>query len=386
MSGKIRFSLSEFDEYYKKHFQREFLVLDPIRKKYLFKFYCYLFGFVLFWGVLSFIFISFSEGHFQDVLAKLGVYILILLGLSVNLLALPFKQYKKNAKRHIIPEIMAFFKNISYVPDKDIIELDVLKNSNLFMGVDYSECDDAFIADCQGVKVKIAEMRLAREKQTIEQKQKVSLFDGVIVLLDCGKKFNERILCESKKNYEIYKTLLAIFFMTAFCLGLPVLIHKEQLPWIAILFYNFPLLSLLIIQIFKRYRRVFLEDVEFNKYWNVIASDQVETRYVLTPALMERMLKIEKIFHGNGISFAFFDDKVLIAINTQKDMFEASSLFSPYLSYDKVKEVILQFYDIFAVVDLIRLQNYGVYKYLKKGNIDDFQTEQNEEKFFSYRK
>ena len=85
----------------------------------------------------------------------------------------------------------------------------------------------------------------------------------------------------------------------------------------------------------KNRQEVRLEDVVFSRKWNVYADDQVEARYVLTPVMMERMVRVKKMFHGNRLDFGFWDKEMLIAIHTGKDMFETTSLFTPALDYKK---------------------------------------------------
>ena len=52
------------------------------------------------------------------------------------------------------------------------------------------------------------------------------------------------------------------------------------------------------------------------------------------------MLNIKKMFHGKHIDFSFFDDKLLIAVHTQKYLFETTSLLTSTLRYTKVREVV----------------------------------------------
>ena len=68
---------------------------------------------------------------------------------------------------------------------------------------------------------------------------------------------------------------------------------------------------------------------------------------------MEKMLAIKRLFHGKSIDFSFFDNKLLIAVHTRKNLFETTSLFVPALSYHKVREVISQLNSIFSVIDVI---------------------------------
>lgn len=57
-----------------------------------------------------------------------------------------------------------------------------------------------------------------------------------------------------------------------------------------------------------------LEDVNFNKIFKVYSSDQVEARYLFTPAFMERLLKLSDLFNTTGLSCAFDAGQFLLAL------------------------------------------------------------------------
>jgi hypothetical protein len=66
-----------------------------------------------------------------------------------------------------------------------------------------------------------------------------------------------------------------------------------------------------------------LENQEFEKEFKVYSTDQVEARYILTPTVMEGLVKIGKIF-PNRLSFSFSGTKVYCAIFSKKPLFEAN--------------------------------------------------------------
>ena len=101
-------------------------------------------------------------------------------------------------------------------------------------------------------------------------------------------------------------------------------------------------------------QKVNLEEITFNKYWNILSDDQIEARYILTPVLMEKINEIKRLYKGKYIDFSFFENKMMIAIHTRKNMFETTSLFKPALEYDKVKEVVYQLYSIFSIIDTLK--------------------------------
>lgn len=85
-----------------------------------------------------------------------------------------------------------------------------------------------------------------------------------------------------------------------------------------------------IFNVFKHIsglQRVKLEDMRFEDLFEVYSSDQIEARYLLTTAFMERMLKLSELYGGKSIQFSFDDYQLLLAIPTKQDMFEACSFF-----------------------------------------------------------
>ena len=74
------------------------------------------------------------------------------------------------------------------------------------------------------------------------------------------------------------------------------------------------------------------------------------------------MLNVKKLFHGKHIDFSFFNDKLLIAVHTRKDMFETTSLLTSALRYNKVREVVNQLYSIFSIIDVLELEDKSVTK------------------------
>lgn len=64
----------------------------------------------------------------------------------------------------------------------------------------------------------------------------------------------------------------------------------------------------------KNYQRVKLEDVEFERYFEVYGTDQTESRYILSPSLMARIVDFKNRTKKN-IQFSFNNSKVYFAIH-----------------------------------------------------------------------
>jgi hypothetical protein len=70
-----------------------------------------------------------------------------------------------------------------------------------------------------------------------------------------------------------------------------------------------------------------MEDPEFEKRFAVYTTDQVEARYILSPALMTHIENLTNRF-GRDIRLSFVDSKVYIAMQTYQDFFNPSFLES----------------------------------------------------------
>jgi len=80
----------------------------------------------------------------------------------------------------------------------------------------------------------------------------------------------------------------------------------------------------------KDYPQVKLEDIAFGKQFKVYSTDEVEARYILTPALQERFMRLVESVRrskaGKKILVSFHGTRILILIESGKDRFEAQIL------------------------------------------------------------
>lgn len=84
-------------------------------------------------------------------------------------------------------------------------------------------------------------------------------------------------------------------------------------------------------QFLDHLQRIKLEDIEFSKEFTVLSTDQVESRYILTPSLMQRLLDYKRKTKKK-ISFSFVDNHLYCAIPNYTDLFEPA-LFEPFNLY-----------------------------------------------------
>lgn len=65
---------------------------------------------------------------------------------------------------------------------------------------------------------------------------------------------------------------------------------------------------------------VLMENPIFEKQFVVYSTDQIESRYIITPRLMESMVEMNRKF--NGIQFSFVQSKMYVAVPISENLFE----------------------------------------------------------------
>lgn len=110
--------------------------------------------------------------------------------------------------------------------------------------------------------------------------------------------------------------------------------------------------------------KITLEDPEFMDMFNVYGTDQLEARYILTPALMERIKTVVKRTKGQ-FYIAFSNNKITVTNQSNSTQFGVG--FFSSLTKDNNK-LLVEFYenmcDQFAIIDVLKL-NVKIWKPIK---------------------
>jgi len=90
-----------------------------------------------------------------------------------------------------------------------------------------------------------------------------------------------------------------------------------------------------------------LENVEFEKAFVVHSTDQIEARYILTPSILETMLRIKQQINCE-VHFSFVGSRVYCALSIRRNLFEPR-VFGPLADIKDVKNM----YQLFEINKLI---------------------------------
>lgn len=226
----------------------------------------------------------------------------VLLGLAVY----PWMQkgFEQKLKERILPVLMKAFGNFQWTTLPTIETFDI-RDSKMFSNFEHRDTDDNFTGTYNNMPIAISETELYYYTTDSKGRRcKHTTFKGALISIGVGKNFTGHTIIRVKGLFGARRA----------------------------------------------YEEVKLEDPEFSKQFFVDSNDQVEARFLLTPAFMERFKRISNAFGAKHAECSFKDGKVLIALATAKDLFKLGSLNTP-VTDTKPYEVFLN--EILSIMEMI---------------------------------
>ena len=230
-------------------------------------------------------------------------------------------KFRKESKNRVMPQLIKYFDVFSYQFGGGI-GADTISKSKLLPRYHMRISDDCFSGTYKKVDIKVSEEHLKRIESSDKSSSEITIFKGVIVVLTVNKKFDGQTMVVSDKG--IFNKLDALSI---------ALQGRENIR---------------------------LEDSVFEKEFEIYGTNQIEARYLLTPAFMERILKLRQAYKSKRIEFSFFNNKLFIAISLKKDMFESASLFHSCLDRKPIDETFNQILSIIEIVDILKLDTLKI--------------------------
>lgn len=267
-------------------------------------------------------------------------------------------RFKAHLKDIVLPKALKYFKAMKHSVGENIFDSVVLEKSTLFSRFNSIMTDDAFWGCYNNVKFKISESELGIKTQ----KNYFTSFKGVIIIVDSNKPIKAKTIVTTARDLDILNNppisaiLYIILIPLAMCLfdfwQLGGINKHIEVLWYTLLPYLVCAIFLIVVIIFnlnKKRKQINLEDVNFAKKFKVSSEDEVESRYLITPAFMERFLNLTTSFGTRKIKCAFFDNKIMFAISTGKNLFEFGSLFSSIVDMKNIRF----FRELMSILDMI---------------------------------
>ena len=250
--------------------------------------------------------------------------------------------------------------------NKDYSWQRLLVNSKLFAKFNDTVFDDCFKGSIDGVNYAMIECELINHKNKGENNESITVFKGLVVSFDFNKPINADTIIKSKKDEDVNNTLFsshaiisALLLILAFAVIYVLMFGSlDVFSYLSFSAFTVPFvipIILLIIAIIlskkNKMQKVKLEDWDFDKRFDVLSTSQVEARYLITPSFMERLKSLETAFGAKNLKCSFFEDNIMFAISTRKDLFEFGSLYHSIKNSKAVEEVYNQ---IKSIQDMIK--------------------------------
>ena len=248
----------------------------------------------------------------------LPITIISLAGIAFGFYSLKRSRNEFNyaTKSELYRKIIAFYSGLEYQPFRGI-QSNIVESSLLFPDFDSFHSEDYIQGSYKGVEIELSEIDLTQlvQKQRVINNREViveeniRIFRGLFLITSLNKHF-------SSTSYILPNRLLKIFN------GLP-----------------------------NSFKRVVLEDLSFEKEFDVYSNDQIESRYLLTPSFMERLVALNKV---RSLRCCFINNRLIIALEQNHDFLPHLNLDSP-VDYAKVKQVIDELQILFDIIDTLKL-------------------------------
>lgn len=262
-----------------------------------------------------------DDSEFQG---KLGGAVI---AVAVSWPVLVHHRYITHMKGRLLPNVVSFF-NLACRPGDCISKLQlapfgILPQHNLYMG------EDHISGVLEGVRIEISELRLSMRTRS----GKTPVFNGAAVLLEVKKPFYGQTLVKRDRG--------------------------AVLNWLSARASSLD--------------RVALEDPRFEELFEVYSTDQVEARFLLTTAFMERLMALANLMQNWGndpakleqdafwafrvrrLQASFTGGKLLLMIPCRKNLFEPGGLFRSVYRLNEIRCVLYQLHLIGQIIEVLKL-------------------------------
>jgi len=310
-------SLQEFESFYNQSLFREMEALDERRKKVLKRLLSIIIGTggSMLLSVLAAIYLVSPEKDQHFIMVFVAPVVIFLLGVLAWSVWGRDKNFVADFKRQLIERIIHFISpDLTYQP-YNFIGIDTFEQSRLFLTkIDRYNGDDYVFGQIDKTQFWFSEIKTEYKTTTSKgQTQWHTIFKGLFFVADFNKHFEG---CTVVLPNRLGRGAIAR------------ILQKVNLS--------------------RREKLVKLEDPEFNKYFVVYGDDQIESRYVLSTSLMQRLIDFRRK-HGNPLYVSFVSSFLFLAIGYTKDLFEPS-YFRTLTKFESVKPY---FEDISLAVGIV---------------------------------
>jgi len=224
--------------------------------------------------------------------------------------------YRRQAKNDILPAVVGFLGFLSYaeqefLPDDYLTEARLVPPGNPSLRI----CADHIHGEYHGVPLESWQLVTRRRS---DKNRTVTLWSGLYIRFGLKKRLEKFTLVKYRKGF----------------LGRPLFDNS-----------------------FAGMEHVALEDPEFEKMFDCYSTDQIESRYLLTPDVMQHLKDLSVIFGGAPVQCSFSGDSAFISIELKKRLFEPPPPNKSPISAKDIHIFLNQMDHLLDIIDLLNIDH-----------------------------
>jgi hypothetical protein len=257
-----------------------------------------------------------------------GGFGLILLSAAVGGLGYYFwflpksKELKSRFKSEVIGKMVKFVDpSLEYHPSSGISRAEFEQSKIFLTSGDRFMCEDLVKGTLQKTPIRFSEVHTQKRERSNGDSSKeswVTLFKGMMFIADFNKHFHGRTVVLTDQAEKTFGSLGTMFQK----------MNSVRDPLIK------------------------FENVDFEKAFAVYGTDPIEAHYILSPALMERIMSLKTLM--GSIQLSFVESSVFVSIPTRKNFFEAR-IFSKFDNYQMLESYHRQLQLVTGIVENLNL-------------------------------
>ncbi|NLL28493.1 MAG: DUF3137 domain-containing protein [Bacteroidales bacterium] len=322
--------MSEFQQFFRNELQAKLKSLDKRRRNMLWRCFLVILLMIIFVPLAYLIVNAVSPGGFKN---ETNIYVFLgLCLLNIIIGVIVFRKWGRDRKLYsdfksqIIGNIVQFVNpSLQYEAHKCISYNDFKRSRIFLQDVDRYRGDDLVYGMIDKTQISFSEIKAEYETHSTDSDGNSSsewhtLFKGIFFVADFNKDFNTSTIVLPNR---FGKGFLGNFFKK--------------------------------INLNRKEKFVALEDPNFNKHFVVYSMDQVEARYILSPALMQRIVEFKEK-RKEPIYISFVKSQMYIAISYKRDLFEPR-YFAKIANYKKINEYYQDLQLAVSIVEELNLNN-----------------------------
>lgn len=222
--------------------------------------------------------------------------------------------YRSRGKAHLLNEVSKAM-GFKYKPD-GLFNLSAVAAHKIIPPCNRENVEDGFEGEYNGVHLTLQEVRLddmEHDPQNKDKKRELHVFHGLFIRLRVGKPFEGHTV---------------------------IIPNNALLTWFRTKFSSF--------------QKINLVAPKFERLYDVMGTDQVESRVIMNPAFIESFLKAAELLRARWMEVSFLADEILFAVSRSRNPFEFDPLWQK-ITVEQLHKKVADIEIAMQLIDILKL-------------------------------